>query len=124
MPPVIELYLTGVLPFERSALDLAAVEELVGRCFQPAPLIILVKNLTQGTDFAVAADASLTRSVLEQQVLSELFSRDARYAEHSVEWAKLAINLKQLVLNGAPAEAVLAELAAEMENIDHAHPAG
>jgi DNA repair exonuclease SbcCD nuclease subunit len=123
MPPVIELYLTGVLPFERSALDLRAIEELLQRCFQPAPLVTLVKNLTQAADFAVSADASLSRAVLEQQVLTELFGRDARYAAASPQWAALAINLKQLVLNGAPAEAVLTELAAQVETIEHADSA-
>jgi DNA repair exonuclease SbcCD nuclease subunit len=124
LPPVIELYLTGVLPFERSALDLRGIEELVGRCFQPAPLIVLVKNLTQPADFAVTADTALSRAALEQQVLTELFGRDARYAAHSAEWAALTINLKQLVLNGAPAEAVLGELAAQVETIEHADSAG
>jgi hypothetical protein len=61
--------------------------------------------------------------VLEQQVLTELFSRDARYAAHSSEWAALAINLKQLTLNSAPAEAVLDELAAQVETIEHADSA-
>lgn len=123
-PPVIELYLTGVLPFERSALELPAIEELVQRCFRPAPLVALVKNLTQAADFAVAADMTLSRAVLEQQVLAELFGRDVRYAAHSSQWAQLAVNLKQLVLNGAPAEAVLEELAAQAEGIAHADSAG
>ncbi len=123
MPPVIELYLTGVLPFERSALDLRAIEELVARCFQPAPLTVLVKNLTVGADFAMTDDLTLSRAVLEQQVLADLFGRDVRYAEHSGQWARLAISLKQLVLNGAPAEAILDELAAEVEIITHADSA-
>ena len=122
-PPVVELYLTGVLPFDRSALDLREIEALLSRCFRPAPLVAMVKNLTQPADFAVDADASLSRSVLEQQVLTELFGRDARFAAHSDQWAKLAVNLKQLALSGAPAEAVLEELAAEVETIEHADPA-
>ncbi len=123
LPPVIELYLTGVLPFERSALDVPAIELIVQECFQPAPLVAMVKNLTQPADFAINPDATLSRAALEQQVLADLFGRDARYAAHSTEWATMAVNLKQLVLSGASASAVLDELAAEVESIDHADSA-
>ena len=123
MPPVIELYLTGVLPFERSALDVPAIEALLAECFQPAPLVAMVKNLTQPAEFAISPDATLSRTALEQQVLTDLFGRDARYAAHSSEWAAMAVNLKQLVLAGASASAVLDELSAQVESIDHADPA-
>ncbi len=123
LPPVIELYLTGMLPFERSALDLSAIEAIVRECFHPPPLVALVKNLTQAADFVVSPDATLSRAALEQQVLDELFARDARYAGHSSQWAAMAINLKQLILNGASASAVLDELAAQVESIEHADSA-
>ena len=123
LPPVVELYLTGVLPFERSALDVGAIEGLLAECFQPAPLVAMVKNLTQPADFAISPDVTLSRTALEQQVLTDLFGRDARYAAHSSEWAAMTVNLKQLVLAGASASAVLDELAAHVESIDHADSA-
>ncbi len=123
LPPVIELYLTGVLPFERSALDIGAIESLLAECFLPAPLVAMVKNLTQPADFAISPDVTLSRTALEQQVLTDLFGRDARYAAHSSEWAAMTVNLKQLVLAGASASAVLDELAAQVESIDHADSA-
>jgi exonuclease SbcD len=123
LPPVIELYLTGVLPFERSSLDIPAIEALLAECFQPAPLVAMVKNLTQPADFAISPDVTLSRTALEQQVLTDLFGRDARYSAHSSEWAAMAVNLKQLVLAGASASAVLDELAAQVESIDHADSA-
>ena len=83
----------------------------------------MVKNLTQPADFAINPDVTLSRAALEQQVLADLFGRDARYAAHSTEWATMAVNLKQLVLSGASASAVLDELAAEVESIDHADSA-
>jgi DNA repair exonuclease SbcCD nuclease subunit len=122
-PPVVELYLTGVLPFERAALDVPRIEAILQESFQPPPLVAMVKNLTQPSDFALNPDVSLSRAALEQQVLADLFGRDARYAAHKETWAHLAINLKQLVLNGASASAVLDELAAQVESIDHADPA-
>jgi hypothetical protein len=123
LPPVIELYLTGVLPFERSALDVPSIETILEECFQPAPLLALVKNLTQPADFAINPDVTLSRAALEQQVLTDLFGRDARYAAHSSEWATMTVNLKQLVLAGASASAVLDELSAQVESIDHADSA-
>jgi DNA repair exonuclease SbcCD nuclease subunit len=122
-PPVIELYLTGTLPFERNALDIGAIEAILQESFQPPPLVALVKNLTQPSDFSISPDVTLSRAALEQQVLADLFSRDTRYAARCGEWAQLAISLKQLVLNGASASAVLDELAAQVEAIEHADPA-
>lgn len=122
-PPVVELYLTGVLPFERNALDIGAIEAILQESFQPPPLVALVKNLAQAADYAVNPDAMLSRAALEQQVLADLFGRDARYAAQCAEWARLAISLKQLVLNGASASAVLEELGAQVEAIEHADPA-
>jgi hypothetical protein len=120
LPAVIELYLTGALPFDRSALDVGGIETILRESFAPAPLVAMVKNLTRPADFALNPDVSLSRAALEQQVLADLFGRDARYAAHSDAWAQLAINLKQLVLNGAAASAVLDELGAQIEVIDHA----
>jgi hypothetical protein len=104
-------------------LDVPGIEMIVQECFQPAPLVAMVKNLTQPADFAINPDDSLSRAALEQQVLADLFGRDARYAAHNTEWATMAVNLKQLVLNGASASAVLDELAAHVESIDHADSA-
>lgn len=123
MPPVIELYLTGVLPFERSALEMDAIEALVNECFQPRPLVAIVKNLTRPAEFAVEADEALPRAELERRVLADLLARDTRYAAKSEAWAALAVNLKQLALAGASASAVVDELAAQIEVIEHADPA-
>lgn len=56
-------------------------------------------------------------------MLTDLFGRDGRYAAHSSEWAAMTVNLKQLVLAGASASAVLDELSAQVESIDHADTA-
>ena len=124
MPPVIELYLTGVLPFERSSLDMAAIEALVKESFDP--LVGMVKNLTQAAAFEVGVDATLSRAQLERSVLTGLFDRDTRFAAHSAEWAALAVNLKQLALADASPAAILDELSAniaQIEKSNHADPA-
>ncbi len=123
LPPVVELYLSGVLPFERSALSMAAVEALVAEIF--APQVALVKNLTQPAAFAVATDDTLSRAALERQVLAGLFARDSRFAAASEQWASLAINLKNLALADASATALVDELAAHLAQIEeqrHADP--
>ena len=114
-PPIVELYLTGVLPFERTALDMAAMEALLQEAF--TPLVGMVKNFTQAADYAVEVDDTLTRADLERRVLADLFARDARYAASSERWADLALAIKQLAVQAAPPQAILAELAQQMAAI-------
>ena len=114
-PPVIELYLTGVLPFDRRALDVAGIEAVVRTAFQP--LVAQVKSLLQSADFAVESGEAPTRAELEQRVLASLFSRDVRYAAHNTQWMQAALSLKQLALSGASPDAILAELDGYLETI-------
>ena len=111
-PPVVELYLTGVLPFDRRSLDLGAIEALVLEKF--APLVGAVKTQLQSSDYVIESDTILTRAEVERRVLEGLFDRDARYAGASDKWARLAVTLKQLALTGAPADAILDELDAQL----------
>lgn len=106
--PIVELQLTGVLPFERSALDLDAVEQLVRESFQP--LLALVKNLTRSGELTIEGAEMMSRSELERQVLHDLLARDTRFQEKSDEWVGTALALKELALSGATGEAILAEL--------------
>lgn len=117
-PPVVELYLTGVLPFDRRSLDIAAIEAILRSAFQP--LTAQVKSLLQSAEFAVESGQVLTRTELEQTVLASLFSRDARYASHAGQWAHVALSLKQLALAGAPPDAILDELDGHLRALDDA----
>lgn len=106
--PIVELQLTGVLPFERSALDLEGLETMVKECFQP--LIGLVRNYTRSGDITVEGAESMNRTELERQVLEELLNRDSRFQAQSAAWVDVALQLKQLALSGAGGEAILAEI--------------
>jgi len=106
--PVVELRLFGVLAFDRAGLELDRYEALITESF--SPLLAFVKNATQPTEFAVAADAQLNRQELEQQIIADLFGRDARFAAQREGWTRLALSLKQLALTGASPEAILDEL--------------
>ncbi len=106
--PVVELQLTGVLPFDRSALDLGAIETLVQETF--FPLMTLVKNFTRSGEFAIDGTEAMNRAELERQVLTDLLNRDTRFQATSEAWTDVALTLKQLALNGANGEAILAEI--------------
>ncbi|MCB0112995.1 MAG: exonuclease SbcCD subunit D [Caldilineaceae bacterium] len=118
--PVVELRLTGVLPFDRSGLNLEPIKTLVEETF--SPLICQVKNATQSADFAVDADQQLDRRHLEEQIVEELLGRDVRFRAQSATWTNLALNLKQLALSGADADTILEELAARMRVADDGPP--
>jgi DNA repair exonuclease SbcCD nuclease subunit len=114
--PVVALNLNGVLPFDRAALNLAQLEELVRECC--TPLHVMVHNFTHSAEYAVEAGETLSRPVLERQVLARLFDRDARFRDHSQAWARAALSLKTLVLDGAEPQAVVDELEARMAAIE------
>ncbi|MEJ5248649.1 MAG: exonuclease SbcCD subunit D [Caldilinea sp.] len=117
-PPVIELYLTGVLPFDRRALDVTAIEALVRKAFRP--LASQVKSLVQSAEQPLDAGQPLPRGELERQVLAGLFRRDVRYAANADRWAQAALALKQLSLSNASADAILEELSGLLRQLDGA----
>lgn len=114
--PVVELQLSGVLPFERSALDMEALEALVQENF--TPLVGLVKNFTRTPEIAVDSAELLSRAELERKVLTGLLERDVRFRPQSETWATLALTLKQMALNGADADAILNELSSQITEIN------
>ncbi len=113
--PVVELQLTGVLPFERSALDLERLEKLVHASFEP--LVALVKNFTRSGDIALDGAENLNRTELERHVLTELLEKDSRFRTHSDEWATVAVTIKELALTGANSAAILAEIDAHLSQV-------
>jgi exonuclease SbcD len=114
--PVVVLNLKGVLPFDRAALDLAHLEQLVCSCYEP--LHVMVNNHTQSADYAVEPGEAMGRTALERQVLADLFARDVRFREHSQSWARAAMEIKSMVLEGAEPQAVVEELDARMAAIE------
>ena len=115
---MVELQLTGVLPFDRSDLDMAAVEAMVREVF--APLTALIRNLTTPAEYAVETGENVSRPALERRVMADLFARDVRYREKSELYARLALGLKQLALDGASPEALVEDLDHEMRAVAEA----
>lgn len=116
--PVVEVQLHGVLPFDRSALDLKAVEALVDEAFNP--LLSLIKNLTQPVDRVIETTDGLSRTELERQVLHLLLEQDSRFSRQSTQWAEAVLALKGLALGDAAPEAIVEELANQLDAIDAA----
>lgn len=110
--PVVELQLTGLLLFDRAALDLNKLEQLVVEFFNP--LLALVKNHTQSGDRAIEAGEGMSRPDLERYVLNRLLENDSRFRDQSERWANLALSLKGLALSDAPPDAILEELGNQM----------
>ncbi|GIV76753.1 MAG: DNA repair protein [Litorilinea sp.] len=106
--PVVEFLLTGVLPFDHAALDLARLESMVHETL--SPLKVLLRNTTRGAEYGVAPTEGLGRAELERQVLAGLLNRDARFQPQSEAWAGLAVSLKQLALDGVDPDVLLDEL--------------
>lgn len=113
--PVVEVLLTGALPFDRSGLDLRRVEELVADAFDP--LFVLVKNNTTSASSAFSSGEFLSRAELEQQVMVSLLNQYPEFREHSDQWAAAAVSLKRLAVSHASAEAIVSELEAQIERI-------
>jgi DNA repair protein SbcD/Mre11 len=113
--PVVELQLTGLLPFERAALNLKTLEQLVVETFDP--LLPLVKNHTQSSDRAIDTSEAMSRPELERYVINRLLENDGRFRAQSERWAELALSLKRLALTDVGAEIVLEELNTQMQAI-------
>ena len=106
--PVVELRLSGVLPFDRGALATEPLKEVVDDLYKP--LHSFVRNDTRAAEFAVDPDQHLNRPALERQIIAGLLERDNRFRARSGEWTKLVLAIKQLAVSGASPETVLKEL--------------
>jgi DNA repair exonuclease SbcCD nuclease subunit len=103
--PVVELRLSGVLPFDRASLVTAPLEALIHERF--GPLLCQIKNQTTPAAFSVAVDANLNRRELEAQIIGDLLSRDARFRENQAEWTNLLLEIKRLALTNASPESIV-----------------
>ena len=106
--PVVELTLSGILPFNRFDLDLDFVKALVEEAW--SPLVTRVRNMTMPADFEVAVDVEASRPELDRAIVRELLERDARYRPAAEEWTQVALDVKRLALEGSTPETVIDHL--------------
>lgn len=107
-PPIVELTLSGILPFSRFDLDLAYVEDLVEEAW--SPLLTRVRNLSTPAEFGISVNAEASRPELESKIVQELLERDARFRPAAEDWTEVALELKRMALEGAPADTVIETL--------------
>ncbi len=96
LAPVVQVWLDGVLAFDRHDLDTRFIEIMIEEVIQP--LKALVRNNTRATEYEVKLDERLDRTGLEQQVLTDLIIRDERYRPQATQWAQLMVEIKKMVL--------------------------
>lgn len=106
--PVVELVLSGMLPFNRYDLDLDYVRHLIDEAW--TPLTTHVRNSTTPAEFEIRIEEESSRPELERAIVRELLERDARYRAHAEAWTEGALELKRLILEGRDPEAVIDHL--------------
>ncbi|MEN6479544.1 MAG: exonuclease SbcCD subunit D [Anaerolineales bacterium] len=106
--PVVELTLTGSLAFTPAELPLDALRT----CAQTAygALLVRIQDLSSPPGWEVSATETASRVDVERQVLRQLIERDERYRAASEEWTSVVLRLKEMVLQRAPAESVIAQV--------------
>jgi DNA repair exonuclease SbcCD nuclease subunit len=116
--PIVELILTGNLPFDGAALNLRQISEAAQESLNA--LHVMVKNAT--SKFEVRSDgmddSSLTRPQLEQLVMTNLYAGDARFSDNPAEWAAATVQVKSLAVAKAPAATIMQEIAATIARIE------
>ena len=105
---VVELTLHGIMAFERSALDIDEVKEMVQDALDP--LLVRVVNNTRATAFDIAPGEHMDRRELEHQTLSELIRQDSRYRAHADDWAGVMVEIKTLAAEKSTPETILQTL--------------
>lgn len=106
--PVVEVALTGTLPFNRYDLDLDTIRRLVEAAWNP--LMTRVRNLSRPGEFDIQIEEQSSRPELERSIVQELLERDARYRDRAEDWAGGALELKRLVLDNSAPEAIIDHL--------------
>jgi len=102
---VVELTLSGVLPFSRYDLDLDFVKSLLEDAW--SPVVARVRNMTTPAEFEVAIDVEASRPELERSIVRELLERDARFRPAAEDWTRVALDVKRLALEGSTPEVMI-----------------
>lgn len=114
--PVIEVFLTGILPFNRYELDLNVIQDKMESAWKP--LTVRVQSQITPAEFEVNLEAEVSRTELEHSVIQQLIERDQRYRQDAETWTAGARRLKELILMGSAPEAVVNHLRILREEVD------
>lgn len=112
MQSVVQVWLEGVLAFDRHDLDTRYIEEMVVELINP--LKALVRNNTRSTEYEIVMDERLDRAELERLVFTDLVIRDSRYRDQAEEWANLMLEVKKMALSGNDPEDIVNAISRRM----------
>ena len=107
--PIIELTLTGILPFSRYDLELDYVQGLLAEAWSPLgpPHVV---NRAVPAEFEIDVDSQASRGELEEAIVQGLLERDVRFRAGSDVWTEGALELKRLGAGNSPSDEVIAFL--------------
>lgn len=105
--PVVTVTLKGTLAFDRSALDISAIEQTVRWAFEP--LLVRVRDHTETDASEIAVSEDATRVEIEQEVVRGLVSRDAGRKEDADAWTAIVLELRDLALGRSDPERIIEE---------------
>ena len=114
--PVVELTLTGSLSFDPAELPLDALREQAQAAF--AALLVRIQNLTSPPGWEVSASEAASRVDVERHVLRQLIERDERYRAAGDAWTAAVLRLKELALQRAPAQTIIAQVYEHIAQLD------
>ncbi len=112
MQPVVQVWLEGVLAFDRYDLDTRFIEDMIIEIINP--LKALVRNNTRSTEYEIIMDERLDRADLERSVFTDLITRDSRFKDQAEEWAKLMLEVKVMALSGNEPEDIATAISKRM----------
>jgi DNA repair protein SbcD/Mre11 len=118
MKPVVQVWLEGVLAFDRHDLDTAFIEQMIVEVIDP--LKAIVRNNTRATEYEVIIEDRLDRTQLERSVFTDLIIRDSRYRDEAEAWAKLVAEVKTMALANHEAEAIAKTIIRQMTLLEEA----
>jgi exonuclease SbcD len=123
-PPVIDIALRGVLPFEPGALDIHHLESLAKAIFIPSPLTVILRNQMSAFDATtnpVDFDSHdrTTWKALESRIFQDIFRNDSRFAPDAEAWSRILSEMKSHALEEDDPAAIATWFAAEKRKLDN-----
>lgn len=112
MKPIVQVWLDGVLAFDRHDLNTNFIEQMIVEIINP--LKALVQNNTRSTEYEVTIEDRLDRAELERSVFTDLIIRDSRYRSQAEAWARLISEVKMMALIGNEPEDIADAVAKQM----------
>lgn len=108
--PMVELTIDGTIGFKRSDLNIEKIKEIALN--ELKALMVLVKYFARPKEYSIGADLTVknTREKIEFTVIKDMLAQLDCYKDEQDKYSKLAINLKDMILNTESNEKILCHL--------------